>query len=305
MKPATLIIVFFCLLIRLLPSHGAAAAEPVFFGKGFLAMPSLSLAVEDRQGELIRFDPNRFWSAGAGASYGNLAAAISLPVGDPVDDTARDGETSHFDLQVQWYEQHLGVEFLLQSYEGYFVRDLPAGCRRGEPCSLRPDRRVGHLGVVGYYILDPRWSMRAAFNPPEHQAESSGSWFMNAGINYYDVAADGALIDDSTPAIADGRFYLASLAPGYGATWKWGNWFLAGAAYFGGGVMFADPAGAERQSDGWGWAVKAGLKCGAGYAGRRWLAGFRALADASFVPLAETEYHWLAQSVEIYLGRSF
>ena len=66
-----------------------------------------------------------------------------------------------------WYAYLLvDIDVFYQSHKGYFVRDLPSGCARGEPCSLRPELQVEHTGAIAYYVFDPRWSMRATFSPP-------------------------------------------------------------------------------------------------------------------------------------------
>lgn len=278
------------------------------FVKTFLAMPSLSLSVDSRQSEPTRLDPNRFWSTGVGFSWKDLTASVSVQVGDPVDDTTRFGETKYFDIQFQWYNDSLGIDGFLQSYNGYFVRDLPAGCDRGDDCSLRPDLQLNHAGLIIYYIFDQRWSLRAAFSPPGQQKHSAGSWFLSAGINLISMDNDGPLAEGLASPLEGGRYYAASVAPGYGYTWVRGPWFISSALYFGGGPMYAEsliaPDGNSSTSE-WVLALKAGLKLGAGYAGENWQAGVRAFADSPYAPFDEVELQWLAQTAELYVGYRF
>lgn len=279
-----------------------------FFVKTFLAMPSLSLSVDSRQNEPTRLDPNRFWSTGVSFTWKELAASVSVQVGDPVDDTARFGETQYFDIQFHWYSDRLGIDGFLQSYNGYFVRDLPAGCDRGDDCSLRPDLQLSHAGLIIYYILDQRWSLRAAFSPPGLQKHSAGSWFLSGGTDLIYMHNNDSLAKGLGNQLKGGRFYAVSVAPGYGYTWVRGPWFISSAIYFGAGPMYAKSFIASDDNSTiseWVLALKAGLKIGAGYAGDNWQAGVRAFADSPYAHFDEVELQWLAQTVELYLGYRF
>lgn len=285
----------------------AAKNETDIFIKGFIAMPSLLMSINGAQTDLTHFDPNRTWSTGIGIAWGDLTLSVSTQTGAPIDDPALYGETSYFDIQLQHYDKQLGIDGFYQSYKGYFIRDLPTGCERGEACSLRPRLQLEHLGTIAYYVFDPRWSMRAAFNPPGRQSRSAGSWFLTGGFNILAVDNDEPLLDGLDPPIEDARFYMASAALGYGYTWVKGRWFLASALYFGGGPMYLEYSASEENASAneWELAIKAGVKLGAGYTGNTWQAGIRVLADSPYARPGDIEFNWIAQTVELYAGRQF
>jgi len=272
--------------------------EHQFFIKGFFAMPSLSMSVDGGQIDLTRFDPNRLWSTGVGFIKENFAGSVSVKTGEPVDDPDLYGETRYFDLQLQVYGKQMGIDVFLQSYQGYFMED----------CSTRPDLKVEHAGAIFYYISNPRWSIRGAFNPPGRQERSAGSWFLSGGLNIYAVDSDGPFMEGLNPPIEGGRFYMASVAPGYGYTWVKGPWFISPAFCFGGGPMYADysvSTGYDAPDPEWVMALKLGIKLGTGYVADSWQIGIRALADSSYASLDDVELQWLAQTVELYLLRRF
>ena len=266
------------------------------------------MSVDSQQIERAWLDPNRIWSIGPGVAWQGLSGSVSVRTGASVDDSDLYGETHYSDIQFQLYGKKLGFDSFFQSYEGYFLRDLPASCERGQACSLRRELEIEHAGLVAYYVLDPRWSMRAAFSPPDRQMHSAGSWFLSAGFNLLAIDNDGALVEGLSPPIDSSRLFMASVAPGYGYTWVREKWFIASAFYLGGGPVYASYSTAEDNTDsvsGWELALKAGFKLGAGYRGDTWQAGIHALADSPYVQIEGVELQWVAQTVEIYTGRRF
>jgi len=282
--------------------------KPELFIKSFFTMPSLSMSINSQPIEPVWLDPNRIWSMGMGVDWRSLSASFAVRTPAQVNDVSLFGETDYFDFQLQLYRKQWNVDSFFQSYQGFFLRDLSIGCVRGAACSLRPELRIQHAGILLHYIIDPHWSMQAAFSPPAQPILSAGSWFVSAGFDRLKLSNNSSLVDGLEPRINGGRFSIASIAPGYGYTWVKQKWAMSSALYMGGGLMAAsyyntqetDTTNIERKL-----ALKAGAKLALAYGGNTRQAGVRYFTDTTVTRIKGIDLNWISQSIELYLGRRF
>lgn len=280
--------------------------EPLFV-KVFVALPDLSLSIDGEGINQTWFDPNTVLSLGLAASWRGYGGRLSVRAGG-AEDSDLYGTTRYYDAQVRWYRERLAADAFLQSYRGYHIRDLPEDCRRGDPCSLRPDLQIRHFGAIMYYIFDPRWSKQAVFNQRGHPERSGGSWLLSGGLNLLHMSNDGPLLEDLDPPLEGGRFYIASIAPGYGYTLVRDPWYISPVFLLGAGMMYADhsvPNDPDASDSDWYPIVKVGLKVASGYAGDTWRFGLDISLDSPAYRFNDFHIQWYAGKVEFYVGRYF
>ncbi len=253
------------------------------------------------------FDPNTPISLGLAASWRNYGARLSVRAGGEEDPDLY-GTTRYYDVQLRWYRERLAVDGFLQSYRGYYIRNFPEGCRRGDPCSVRPNLQIRHAGAVLYYIFDPRWSKQAVFNQTGSPYRSRGSWILSAGVNLLHMSNDGPLLDNLDPPLEGGRFYTVSVSPGYGYTLVSGPWYISPVLLAGPGVMYAEHSIADDNDasiPNWHPMIKVGLKIASGYAGDTWRLGVDVSVDTTGYEFNDIRIKWFAGQVEFYVGRYF
>jgi hypothetical protein len=265
-------------------------------------LPNLEVSVTDEPNDVaVKYVTNTPMILSLGVSYEGLGASVGFSVGDPVENADDYGETQALDYQVHYYRGRFGVDAFYQDYEGYALETLPAGCRRGDACSLEPDLRVRHIGVNGFYVLDPAYSLKAAFEASERARKSAGSWLLTAGVNHVRLDAPDAL--DVSPRHAPLRRVESTLATaggGYGHLWVWDSWYLspvlmAGLGY---GRSTFTP---DDDPDSHDVALKVNLRLGGGYNAPTWFTGLTAIVDSPVVE-RDVSLQFFAGEVRLFGG---
>ena len=252
------------------------------YAKIFIAAPSFVITVDSPEIRKNYLLPNIKSSIGLAAEWERFGVSLSVPFGER-DHPGKYGRTSNFDLQLRKYWERAALEFYLQSYRGYYLKKLPSGCRRGDPCSLRPELSVQHAGVNAHYVLDSAWSILAAFGHSGYQKKSAGSWIISADFNALILDNDGPLQPGMDPSLDGGRFVSGAIVPGYGHTWVRGPWFVSPVLRLGIGVMHADYSvipGDQDPGNDWLASFKVGLRLSGGYSGKTWRTGIQIHGDA-------------------------
>lgn len=285
----------------------ASPDREVVFAKGFISVPSLYLRLNGPGASQTTLKPNIGSNLGAAIEWGGFGLGLALPFGDP-SDSDEYGRTRHFDLQVRKYQERSAFELYLQSYRGYYLEDLPRGCRRGAPCSLRPKLRVQHAGFNAHYVVNPAWSIQAAFGQTGTQTASAGSWIISVDINALLMDNQGPLLDGMNPALDGGRYISAAIVPGYGYTWISGPWFFSPIIRMGFGGMHANysvVAGAQEPDDDFVLSGKIGLRTSGGFAGEVWRIGMQVHVDGWWPMTEDFDIQWYTSYGEFYVGRFF
>ena len=281
--------------------------------RAFVLAPMMTAFLKDPETEYeLEFKPNAPLSAGARVSYAGYGLAYAHPV-DTLEDEAEYGESDLTDLQIYSHHARFGVDAYYQRVRGFFLSDPAAGgegCEQGDPCALRPKLEIQHVGLNGYYVWDPDFSLSAAFDQGARQLVSAGSFLLLAGLNRVRLANPGPIAPPGAELGPDalfreGTFYGLAVAPGYGHTFVWDDWFVSPALFAGLGLQYReDRAGGARRS-GVGYSVKANLKMAAGYNGEDWLGGLIAVADGPAFKLEEASIQLVSGQIEIFIGRRF
>ncbi len=285
-------------------------ADPVreiIFAKGFISVPSLYLKLDGPGASGTLLKPNTKSNLGAAMEWGAFGLGLAMPYGESAD---RDeyGRTRHFDVQLRKYQERAAFELYLQSYRGYYLKDLPRGCQRGDPCSLRPKLRVQHAGFNAHYVVNPEWSIRAAFGQTGTQTASAGSVILSADINALLMDNRGPLLEGLNPPLDGGRFVSAAIVPGYGYTWVSGPWFFSPIFRMGFGGMYASYSaisGVAEPDDELVITGKVGIRTSGGYAGEVWRIGMQVHVDGWWPVTDELDISWYTAYGEFYVGRFF
>ncbi len=312
--------VFLCLVVALLVARSNAGAEAFELNpaptrdarlpltvKVFFSVAQFRLTLDGPGVDQTVFLPNVRGRVGASVEWERLVLAMQVPHGEP-EDTTDYGRTRSFDVQLRHYGDVSAMEFYLQSYSGYYLEDLPDGCRRGAPCSLRPDLRVRHAGAHFHYVFDPAWSMQSAFGSRDAPETSGGSFILSADVNALTLNNDGVLIPGMRPPLDGGQFISGTLVPAYGHTWVRGAWYVAPIVRAGMGVMWANYSvvpGASRPDSEWLLNFKFGLRLSTGYAGKDWRAGFQSHVDVWLPIHDELQVMPGTMYGEFFVARSF
>lgn len=154
----------------------------------------------------IKYQPNGSSTLGFGFNYKWIGLGIDFKIVDQ-ESRIRYGESSYYDIQLQFNLRHGTFDLFLQNYEGFYIRNSAAVIRNWpeDTYMKRPDVRVFSSGANYTHILNPqRFSYRAAFLQTEAQRKSAGSIIMSGGINYHEINADSSLIPDNLIYAQDG-----------------------------------------------------------------------------------------------------
>ncbi|MCK6574354.1 DUF4421 domain-containing protein [Myxococcota bacterium] len=260
-----------------------AAAHPWVLQVAFV-LPNLEVELADEDADLAQnYRTNTPMTLSLGASYEGLGASIGFGVGDPVDDPDDYGETRALDYQVHYYRGRFGVDAFYQDYEGYALETLPAGCRRGDACSLAPDLRLRHIGVTGFFVLDPAYSLKAAFEAAERARRHAGSWLLTAGVNHVRLdAPDPLVLSPDVPPLRRVESTMATVGGGYGQLWVWDSWYLSPVLMVAGGYGRSTFTPAETP-DSHDAALRVNIRLGGGYNAPTWFTGLTAVMESPIV----------------------
>ena len=193
---------------------------------------------DDDGTRIIDYRANQNVRFGLGFSYRwlNLTTSFASPFSG-IDNEAK-GETTHFDLQWNFYYQLFGLDFRLQYFKGYYLQNSHQAFQnwnsREAQFFIRPDIEVFSLGANIYYVFNEKqFSYKAVFTQTTRQKKSKGSWLLGARFDIVAAQADSAfLIGDNwvvSQEYADvnamGNFTVG-VGPGYGQTWVWNDYYF-------------------------------------------------------------------------------
>jgi len=286
------------------PVSEAPAAAPVpsrpWVVQVAIILPYLEVALEDA-GLEQKYRTNTPKTLSLGLSYEGLGASIGFSGGEPVKEPDDYGETRAVDYQLHYYRGRFGIDAFYQDYEGYWLETLTAGCRRGEACSLAPDLRLRHIGLTGFFVLDPAYSLKAAFEAAERARGDAGSWLLTAGINHVRLDAPEPLVlSPDTSPLRRVKNTMATLGGGYGQLWVWDSWYFSPVLMVAGGYGRSTFTPAETPDD-HAAALRVNVRLGGGYNAPTWFTGLAVVIESPVVK-REVSLQFLAGEVRLFGG---
>jgi len=144
--------------------------------------------------ELV-YSPNGQLNLGVGFNYKWLGLGLAFNFGFVNNDNEKYGKTKRLDWQTNIYMKRLVVDFYLQYYKGFYIRNsdeifpnIPAG-----EYYIRPDIASVSLGIGGLYVFNhKRFSYKSAFLQTAIQKRSAGSFLLGAQIFTQGLRADSS-----------------------------------------------------------------------------------------------------------------
>jgi hypothetical protein len=265
-------------------------------------LPKLDVGLSDEEaGVTLDYVSNTPMTLSLGVSYEGFGASVGFSVGDPVEDADDYGETRALDYQVHYYRGRFGVDAFYQDYEGYALETLPDGCRRGEACSLAPDLRLRHIGVTGFFVLDPAYSLKAAFEASERARRDAGSWLLTAGVNHVRLdAPDPLVVSPERPPLRRVKSTMATVGGGYGHLWVWDSWYLSPVLMVAGGYGRSTFTPAE-DADSHDVALRVSGRLGGGYNAPTWFTGLTVVMESPVVE-RDLSLQFFAGEVRLFGG---
>ncbi len=244
----------------------------------------------DEKDYLVRYSPNKTFSAGLGASY--RFATVNLTFGVLKPDLSR-GETRDFDLQINKYGRKFVIDFILQLYKGFYLTDQTLA-PSGEAYYVRPDLSVNSIGGSFQYVLNNRqFSYRAVFQQTEVQKRSAGSFLLGLEMYVGRFKGDSSIVPSQVnrlgPTEQIDRMRYLEFGPngGYAYTWVFGNFFLTASASASLNATINQFYSAEEVSTSMGVSPNTFLRGSAGYNKERWSINFFAISAGFHFPRIE------------------
>lgn len=234
----------------------------------------------------IRYEPNVSNFYGVGVSYDGFG--LRLPaIGKYGEESEQEyGKTDYSDFQAFYYGTSFCVDFIYQKYKGFYL-DFPEeyGYEPGDPATIRGDIAVRTVGVNLYYQFSRALSLRAAFEQIGRQASSGGSFMVMLGLQQQEISADSDIVPPPVAVLAGipysgGRYYLGTLAFGYGYGWIRGKWYVTPVVLFGAGVNRASDERGDQTQHRYDIVTKTTGKLAAGYNGDSFFCGLTFVMDA-------------------------
>ena len=279
----------------------------------FLTRESFQLALKMGE-EKLQYSPNVQWRYGAGVSVYNFALyyIANIPGDNMMQDEETHGKSNGLDILVHYYIRNFGIDFAFQRYEGFYLDEQDPSKASGVRY-LFPDMRSMNFGVNFYYLLSgDRYSMSAAYDQRERQLKSGGSFVIMASLHYFTIKNDGSIIPlpYSTQAadvagFEGGRFFTASVGPGYGYTVVMSKFFISPAFFFGTGGQYRDYTVATGDEQNFRVPLKINWRMILGYNGDNVIAGFRFLVDFTMVGLQDAQLQAYTLEGTIFAGMRF
>lgn len=311
-------LLFACIILASVPAVSESAdraAIEEFSGYNisitpFLARESFQLAIKTDD-EKLAYSPNVQWRWGSGLYvYGAAFYFITDVPGDSMmKEEETHGKSDSLDVLAHFYSRDIGIDFAFQRAKGFYLdKQNPSGAPGAR--YLFPDMTSLALGVNVYYLFSGEsYSMRAAYDQGERQNVSGGSFVIMASLHYFSIENDGSIIPAEYSAAAGrlagfekGRFFTATLGPGYAYTVAISNFFISPAFFFGIGGQYRDYTTAAGDESNGKLPLKINWRMALGYNGDSVIAGARFLVDYTMVPLGGAQLQAYTLEATIFAG---
>lgn len=195
---------------------------------------------DKEQGDDAIYKANDNFNLGAGFNYKwlGLNLAFNFPFMNKDDHLL--GKTTAFDIQGNFYGRKNLVDVTLQSYEGYYWKNVDNFFpkfnpeERGYP--KRGDLTTANISASFFHVYNhEKFSYRAAFVQNERQVKSAGSWLLGGYFTAFGIATKDSTfilpreyvsrIKDNTLHVSEVQSVHLGIAGGYAHTFvikeKW------------------------------------------------------------------------------------
>ena len=274
-----------------------------FTARTFLKIPTLHANIKDKNDKFnLDYSPNVNLQAGIGGTVYDFGASLSFNL--PMDQERIDkyGKTQYFDFQLYYVNEHFGMDFYLQAYQGFYLE-------KNDIINKREDILLAKTGINYFYIFNENFSLKAGIDQSKNQKTSEHSWLILSGIDLFGLYSPNNLIpekynNNNEYYYLGGRYYTVSIAPGYGYITKNDGFFFTGIAFLGIGIQYRNNFFEEEIKD-FGMSFKLNIKLSTGYNGKRFYGGIFAAVDFNDAILDEIDVSGNTMNIELFFAYRF
>ena len=181
----------------------------------------------------LSYSPNIRFYAGLGFYVFEIGFQFVVAIPRPSSSINEYGETNSLDLQANLVGKNWVLDGFTENYKGYYLEDASNPLPSGTPKLQRRDIETWNSGLTGiFFANNRRYSVRASYNFYERQVRSAGSLLLLGSYNRYILKADSVVYGSVSKDILGGEgdfrkmnYSIVALAPGYGYTYVFKNWF--------------------------------------------------------------------------------
>jgi hypothetical protein len=274
-----------------------------YTAKTFFRIPSLHTTIEDKDKTYsLDYTPNVELQAGIGGSLYDFGASLSfnIPMGE--EQRNKYGKTEYFDFQLYYTNEHFGMDFYLQVYQGFYLEDK-------DKITIRDDIALVKIGVNSFYIFNENFSLKAGIDQSKKQKNSESSWFILSGLELFALYSPNNLIpleysNNNEMQYLGGRYFTLSIAPGYGYITSNDGWFFTGIFFLGLGVQYRNNFFKEEIKE-YGISLKLNMRLSSGYNGKRFYTGIFFVGDINNAFLDKIDVGANSINVELFWAYRF
>lgn len=150
---------------------------------------------------VLKFSPNSIYDLGISINSRMLSLFINTGLVLFDNDHGIKGKTQYKDFQFNIYGKKSTVDFSLQTYDGFYIKNSGAFNTFDatlRPYELRPDISVTSVGFNYYFISNyKKFSYRGSFAFTERQKKSAGSILSGGYLSIFSINADSNLVSKS------------------------------------------------------------------------------------------------------------
>jgi hypothetical protein len=212
------------------------------------------------------------------------------------------GKTEYFDFQLYYTNEHFGMDFYLQVYQGFYLEDK-------DKITIRDDIALVKIGVNSFYIFNENFSLKAGIDQSKKQKNSESSWFTLSGLELFALYSPNNLIpleysNNNEMQYLGGRYFTLSIAPGYGYITSNDGWFFTGIFFLGLGVQYRNNFFKEEIKE-YGISLKLNMRLSSGYNGKRFYTGIFFVGDINNAFLDKIDVGANSINVELFWAYRF
>jgi len=308
MKDFFLLITIILLTINIYSEDSNKKNKFNYTARSFFRIPSLQTSISNDNREYeIRYYPNVNVQVGLGGSINNWGTSLSINIPKPQDELLKYGKTDYFDFQLYYTNKHFGLDFLLQTYSGFYLEEK----EEEKVLDIRSDLNLNKLGLNFFYIFDDDFSLRAAFEQNGEQKKSSASFMLLSGLEFFSLKGDKNLINKDFQEESKkefiyygGQYYTFSIAPGYGYTTNNDGFFFTSMLFMGIGLQYRKSL-LEKTSTEFGLSIKFNARLSIGYNAKQFYTGLYFVLDHNSTTLEKISVQGYSSTVEFFWAYRF
>jgi len=248
----------------------------------------------------MKYKPTTTLNLGVGGTYRSLTINIGVGISSFNPDNTK-GETHYLDLQAHFYARKWNFDLLGQFYRGFYLTPSGLGTGDSKIYYVRPDLKVGLVGVAAYRAVNERlFSYQAGLVQNEWQKKSAGSLLLGGEVFYGTIHGDSVLVPESIDPdyynSGTNKVHFFEIGPGIGYAYTLvidQHFFILASAVANLDFRYARELNPNDHKDRVDFTPNFILRAGAGYNTAKWCISVLWISNYTHVRGGATEYRYL------------